>query len=150
MCCEQTKFRGERIVIADEHPTITHPTEVFGWVETQATGDPPATRGTAIPRGSNRLGRILDHGDSVLSCDLANLVHRSALSEQVDRNNGPRTGGDALAERFGIDIVRFWIDVHEDRFCPQPSNSAGGGKEREARNDHLVPWLDIECHERQK
>ena len=49
-----------------------------------------------------------------------------------------------------VDVERPRLDVGEDGPGPQPRHGAGGGEEREARQDHLVSGPDPQRHQRQQ
>ena len=76
-------------------------------------------------------------------CDLTNRFHVRGLAKQMDGNNTLGSRRDSRFELGGIQVVGDGINVHKNRFGTESPNGACGGKEGEARNNHLVAWLDV-------
>ena len=105
----------------------------------------------AFVLGADRLAGVFDDRDAA-GCggDRADLVHRCALAEQMDGDD--RLGGFAeFAEDLAwIEIERLGVDVDEHGRRAEAPDSAGGGEEGEAGQDHFVARADAERHQRQE
>src|SRR5205814_2533946 len=95
--------------------------------------------------------------------NLMNRVHLAAQTEQVDGDNRPdsfSTSGFQFAARIGLavflnvflnrgwgDVVRFRIDIHEERLGSGARDAASGCEECVRRGDDGVAASDAERHQ---
>ena len=96
-----------------------------------------------MPGGKDRLSRVFDDGNSGGFCDRHNRIHVGGTSKEVHRHDGAATLADLPFYIRWTHQVGEWVDVCEDWNGPESRDSTGCGKERVARQNHFIAWLDI-------
>ena len=90
MVCEPTQFDGQRFIIRCHHPRIPASAKILGRVKAKTPNMPNSTTSLSVELGTNRLGGILDHQQSVLIRKVPEKIHVGTLSKQMHGNDGPR------------------------------------------------------------
>ena len=81
MVCEPTQFDGQRFIIRCHHARIPASAKILGRVKAKTPNMSNCTTCLSIELGTNRLGGILDHQQSVLIREFTEKIHVGTLSE---------------------------------------------------------------------
>jgi hypothetical protein len=103
--------------VGDHDPALAG-IDVLAGLEAEAAEVADRANRRPLPRRTPRLAGILQYRDPMLSGNLEHAVHVGRLPADVDRDDRLRPRRDRGLDPGGIDVVRFRIDVDEDRPCP--------------------------------
>jgi len=124
---------GEGVVAGGEQTGIAQCAEVFGGIKTERAKVAHAADRDAFPRGTLRLGGVLDDMQRVRLGELADGGHIGGLAKQMDGENCLGAVSDFSSGVLGVEVkgVRMGIDKH--RRGTRARDTAGGGEESERR-----------------
>jgi hypothetical protein len=90
-----------------------------------------------------RLRRILDQRKSMSVRNLQQSGEVGSLAIEMHRQDRSGTGGDDALHASRIQVVRLWIDIDEDRPCPDVTDRPAGADPRERCGDHFIAWPHV-------
>jgi len=139
----------EPSVTGGDHPGVAARAEVLARVEAEAPERAHGAAGPAPVRRAVRLCRVLHHVQAVGTREVEDRVHVGCLAGEVHRDDrlGPRRDG--RTDLAAVDQVGARVAVDQDRPGADRAHRQGGGDIGVRRQDHLVPWNDVECGQRQ-
>ena len=141
---QQADPLGELGVGRRDEAAVTDAREVLRREEAERACKPIGSRAPVAERGTERLGGVLDDGNSV-----GQAVDRHGPAEEVDGNDGLRARSDPSCHVFGVEVQGLGVDIREDRRGTHPCDRLRGREEREGGADHLVAGADLERVEHQ-
>ena len=145
----------EFFVVREDRAAIAVAAQRFCREEAGAA-DIPEGRGF-LPAGADRaeaLAGIFDYFHAVFFRNGIDLFVIRRLTEQVHRHDGFRSQFAFLDDFFNgffqfhrIHVISFFINIGEDRSCPNKRNGFGRGKEGEGRGEDRIARADLKCHQ---
>src|SRR5207237_870182 len=100
-------------------------------------GTPEATDPPAAMRAAERMGRIEEQRETMVSSERLERLDRAGPAPQVDANDGRRARRDHALDGARADVVGLWIDVAEDRPDAKPLERMCRRDECKGRNENV-------------
>jgi hypothetical protein len=86
----------------------------------------------------------------MLSCQVEQECHVSALAIEVHRDDGLGPRGHTGFHLLHGEVERRGVDVHKDRYPPQADHGCSSGEEGERCRDDLIAVTDADRHQSQQ
>ena len=141
---------GERIVLRRDQAGITHAAEVLGREEARGAEITGRHRAASLPAGAHRLGGVLNHAELMGRGERLERIEIERLAKEVHRHDRAGTRADLPGGVREVDVEGVRVDVDPDRGRAEAGHGTCRSKEGEGRQEDLVPFADIERHEREQ
>lgn len=142
-------FLGERVIIGEDRTAVAEASQRFGGEEAGAADVAQGARFFAFIGCPKALRRIFDDDKAVFGSDGVDCIHVGGLPVEADGDDGLGLGGNFVFDLGGIDVIRRFVDIDEDRNSSQMGDHLGSGDKGERRRDYFVSWSDIDGHKRE-
>jgi len=137
-----TNARGEFGRIGYDHAGVTVGAEIFCGIKTNASGVAERASAAAFVGCADGLGVVFDDGQVAGFGEGEDGVHVCGEAVEMNDDDSARARCDAAFEFGGIEVVRVWADVGENRLGAESADGASSGYEGEGREDDFIAGLN--------
>ncbi len=87
------------------------------------------------------MGTILNHKQAMLFRNGVNAIHIGGIAAIMDRNNACSTGRNRRFNGVRINLIIFWLYIHNNRDSIDKNNSCGCSDECAGGANDFIPRL---------